>query len=74
MIAKDLTLSSVTLKWIIIKTVSVLTQSLLRDGRDKHNVFFQVLESRITEPMISKEIKITCKKSKFSGNFATLVV
>ena len=56
LIAKDLTLSSVTLKWMIIKTVSVLTQSLLYGG-DKHNVFFQVLESRITETMISKEIK-----------------
>lgn len=56
LIAKDLTLSSVTLKWMIIKTVSVLTQSLLYGG-DKHNVFFEVLESRITETMISKEIK-----------------
>ena len=34
LITKDLRLSLVTLKWIIVKTVSVLTQSLLKDLTD----------------------------------------
>ena len=34
LITKDLRLSLVTLKWIIVKTVSVSTQSLLKDLTD----------------------------------------